>query len=84
MREIEKWLPTAKALKLAATKEEREEGLSAIASMKFDIVVTSYEGVRLGVNVLKKISWQYIVIDEAHKLKNEDSQISQIVRKLRT
>jgi len=33
---------------------------------------------------LKKIKWQYIVIDEAHKIKNEDSQLSQIVRKLHT
>jgi SWI/SNF-related matrix-associated actin-dependent regulator of chromatin subfamily A member 5 len=70
MRELQKWLPSSRSIKLAATKEEREEGLSIIASKQFDIVVTSYEGVRLGVSSLKKVSWQYIIIDEAHKIKN--------------
>ena len=46
--------------------------------------MTSYEGVRFCVNALKKIKWQYIVIDEAHKIKNEESQLSQIIRKLHT
>jgi SWI/SNF-related matrix-associated actin-dependent regulator of chromatin subfamily A member 5 len=51
---------------------------------KFDVIVTSFEGVRLCLNSLKKIKWHYIVIDEAHKIKNEDSQLSQVVRKLNT
>ena len=29
---------------------------------------------------LMKFKWQYIIIDEAQKIKNEDSQISKRVR----
>lgn len=37
---------------------------------------------RLCLNYLTKIKWHYIVIDEAHKIKNEESKLSQLVRKL--
>jgi len=42
--------------------------------------VTSYEMVLLEKSALKKIAWQYIVIDEAHRIKNEDSMLSQMMR----
>jgi SWI/SNF-related matrix-associated actin-dependent regulator of chromatin subfamily A member 5 len=78
-------MPSARVVKLIATKDEREEILSTIVDKgKFDILVTSFEGVRICLNSLKKIKWHYIVIDEAHKIKNEDSQLSQVVRKLHT
>ena len=71
--------------KLIATRDEREDILSNIVDKgKFDVIVTSYEGVRICLSSLKKIKWHYIVIDEAHKIKNEDSQLSQVVRKLHT
>jgi SWI/SNF-related matrix-associated actin-dependent regulator of chromatin subfamily A member 5 len=85
MNEFEKWMPGARVVKLIATKDERTEILSSIVDKgKFDILVTSFEGVRICLNNLKKIRWHYIVIDEAHKIKNEESQLSQDVRKLQT
>jgi SWI/SNF-related matrix-associated actin-dependent regulator of chromatin subfamily A member 5 len=33
---------------------------------------------------LQKFEWKYIIIDEAHKIKNEDSQTSQRIRQLRS
>lgn len=85
MNEFEKWLPCARVVKLIATRDEREEILSSVVEKgKFDVLVTSFEGVRICLNSLKKIKWHYIVIDEAHKIKNEDSQLSQVVRKLHT
>ena len=46
----------------------------------FEVVVTSYEMCLLEKSQFRKISWQYIVIDEAHRIKNENSMLSQIVR----
>ena len=42
----------------------------------FDIVVTTYEAIIILFPELRKIKWGYVVFDEAHKLKNSESQIS--------
>lgn len=34
--------------------------------------------------VLRKIQWRYLVIDEAHRIKNEKSKLSEILRELDT
>ena len=47
---------------------------------KFDVVATSYEVVIREKACLSKFSWEYLVIDEAHRIKNENSTLSQIVR----
>ena len=49
--------------------EQMQEG-------QFDVCVTTYEGVLICQSALKKFKWQYMVVDEAHKLKNKDSKIS--------
>jgi SWI/SNF-related matrix-associated actin-dependent regulator of chromatin subfamily A member 5 len=83
--EIRKWLPKKRVVKLLATKEEREDLLNNFVNKgEFDIVVTSFEGVRICLSALRKVKWHYIVIDEAHKLKNDESQISKVIRKLET
>jgi SNF2 family DNA or RNA helicase len=43
-------------------------------------MVTSYEMCLREKTTFKKISWEYIIIDEAHRIKNVDSLLSQIVR----
>lgn len=42
----------------------------------FDVCITSYEMVLLEKAALKKFAWYYIVIDEAHRIKNEESMLS--------
>ena len=46
----------------------------------FDIVVTSYEGCIKEKCDLGKVRWKYLIIDEAHRLKNENSLLSRITR----
>lgn len=45
-------------------------------SSKFDVCVTSYEMILRERAALKKIHWRYMVIDEAHRIKNENSKVS--------
>ena len=46
--------------KKLALKEEREETLALISEHKFEVVITSYEGVNICINKLKKIKWPVI------------------------
>lgn len=45
---------------------------------KFDVVVTSYEMVNKEKNHFKRFHWRYIIIDEAHRIKNENSLLSKV------
>ena len=65
--------------------EERVETLAKfIIPKKFDVCVTSYSGIKLCFNELRNLHWKYLIIDEAHALKNEESQISRLLRKFRS
>ena len=66
-------------VKLIARKEEREEILSKwLKPGKFDVCLTSYEGVNICKSALMKFEWKYIIIDEAHRIKNEESLLSKV------
>ncbi|KAL7558628.1 hypothetical protein ACA910_019459 [Epithemia clementina (nom. ined.)] len=51
---------------------------------KFDVCVTTYEVANAERRVLQKFAWKYLVIDEAHRLKNDASMFSKTVRSFRT
>mmetsp|Transcript_20123 Transcript_20123/g.59983 ORF Transcript_20123/g.59983 Transcript_20123/m.59983 type:complete len:858 (-) Transcript_20123:45-2618(-) len=86
MREMRKWCPTMRPVKLLGDKHERarciREDLRDPES--FDVCVTSYEGVLKEKGALCKINWSYLLIDEAHRIKNPNSSLSRIVRTIPT
>lgn len=80
-REFEKWTPDVNAVVLTGTKEDRAEIIAnKIIPQDFSVLITSYEICLIEKSALKKLSFEYIVIDEAHRIKNVDSILSQIVR----
>lgn len=80
-REFQKWTPDVRVLVLQGTKEERQDLISKrLLECDFDVVIASYEIVIREKASFRKFNWQYIVIDEAHRIKNEESLLSQIIR----
>lgn len=80
-REFAKWTPDVRTFLLQGDKETRPALIrDRIMTCDFDVLITSYEMVLREKAALKKIAWQYIVIDEAHRIKNENSSLSQIIR----
>lgn len=51
---------------------------------EWDVCVTSYEMCIKEKSVFKKFNWRYMVIDEAHRIKNEKSKLSEILREFKT
>lgn len=46
--------------------------------------VTSYEMLIIEKAVFKKFNWRYLVIDEAHRIKNEKSKVRELLKLTRT
>ncbi|KAL8158049.1 hypothetical protein AgCh_002674 [Apium graveolens] len=81
MNEIRRFCPTLRAVKFLGNPEERKyirEEL--LAAGKFDVCVTSFEMAIKEKSVLRQFSWRYIIIDEAHRIKNENSLLSKTMR----
>ncbi|KAI8828551.1 SNF2 family N-terminal domain-containing protein [Chytriomyces cf. hyalinus JEL632] len=47
---------------------------------KVDVVLTTYEMAMSGMSQLKPINWRCVVLDEAHRLKNKTSKISEVLK----
>lgn len=44
--------------------------------MKFHVLLTSYELITIDMAILGSIDWACLVVDEAHRLKNNQSKVS--------
>ncbi|KAF8864922.1 hypothetical protein BDZ45DRAFT_736557 [Acephala macrosclerotiorum] len=80
-REFERWTPEVNVLVLQGAKDERHALINErLIDEKFDVCITSYEMILREKAHLKKFAWEYIIIDEAHRIKNEESSLAQVIR----
>lgn len=80
-REFHRWIPDIDVLVLQGAKDERHELINdRLVDEKFDVCITSYEMILREKSHLKKFAWEYIIVDEAHRIKNEESSLAQIIR----
>ncbi|GMM46784.1 DNA translocase [Pichia kluyveri] len=80
-REFAKWTKDVNVVVLQGDKDERNNIINNILlKANFDVCITSFEMIIREKSRLSKFRWQYMVIDEAHRIKNEQSSLSQIIR----
>uniref|UniRef100_A0A8C2G8M6 SWI/SNF related, matrix associated, actin dependent regulator of chromatin, subfamily a, member 5 n=1 Tax=Cyprinus carpio TaxID=7962 RepID=A0A8C2G8M6_CYPCA len=85
MNEFKRWVPSLRAVCLIGDRDERTAFVrDTLLPGEWDVCVTSYEMVIIERAVFKKFNWRYLVIDEAHRIKNEKSKLSEIVREFKT
>ncbi|KAM3197644.1 hypothetical protein ACQJBY_072988 [Aegilops geniculata] len=81
MNEIARFCPILRAVKFLGNPDERNHIREKLLQPgKFDVCVTSFEMAIKEKNALKRFSWRYIIIDEAHRIKNENSLLSKTMR----
>ncbi|PAV81389.1 hypothetical protein WR25_06855 [Diploscapter pachys] len=85
MNEFEKWCPSMKICSIIGDEQTRNVVIrETILPQKFDVCVTTYEMMLKIKTQLRKLVWKYIIIDEAHRIKNEKSKLSEVVREIKS
>ncbi|CAO3618792.1 unnamed protein product [Cunninghamella blakesleeana] len=78
--EFKKWLPGFKILTyFGSPKERKEKRLGWSKPNAFHVCITSYQLVLQDQSAFKRKPWQYLILDEAHHIKNFRSQRWQVL-----
>lgn len=68
--EFDKWAPHIKKMIYKGDPATRKCLGAQMRTEKFNVVLTTYDYVMKDRTVLNRIAWQYIVVDEGHRMKN--------------
>lgn len=83
-REFRKWIPDVNALVYVGDTASREvirhfefpcRQPTAGRPFKFDVIITTYELALKDAAILRNVRWAYMMVDEAHRLKNDESAL---------
>eukprot|EP00741_Cyanophora_paradoxa_P022391 tig00021463_g21617.t1 len=89
VREFHSWYPPLRVSILhesgssSARGESRTDLISKVA-MNGDVLVTTYEQVRILAKRLVRHRWQYVVLDEGHKIRNPDAEVTLACKQFKT
>lgn len=82
VNEFNRFCPSLKIACLKGLAEERADTIKNVLSdeSQWEVLVTQYETLLIEKAWVGKQKWKYICIDEAHRIKNEESKLSVAVR----
>ncbi|KAJ3493586.1 hypothetical protein NLG97_g4638 [Lecanicillium saksenae] len=89
MDEFQKWTPSIPVIMYHGTPDQRQQIFSkkimkhldaGRPTVKFPVVCTSYEIILRDQASLSRINWEFIIIDEGHRMKNAEAKLFQQLR----
>ncbi|EFN54637.1 hypothetical protein CHLNCDRAFT_9749, partial [Chlorella variabilis] len=88
MSEFERWSPQMRVVRVhSSDAEERQRLKREVLSRpsSFDVAVTTYDMVKSkdwNAILARMLRWRYLVLDEGHRIKNEETQLAHSMRGL--
>eukprot|EP01038_Epipyxis_sp_PR26KG_P011065 gene11065-14851_t len=87
LKEFKKWLPSCPVVLYHGDKNEREDLRKQYLSgdsknLSFPVVITSFEMAIADRSSLCRHTWQYLILDEGHRIKNRNCKLLKELKQL--
>ncbi|KAJ3617615.1 hypothetical protein Zmor_008817 [Zophobas morio] len=77
--EFQKWAPSIPVLVYKGKPHERKYLQSKLRTSEFEVCLTTYEFIMKDKSSLGRVKWQYLIVDEGHRIKNKDAKLTVIL-----
>uniref|UniRef100_H2USK7 SWI/SNF related BAF chromatin remodeling complex subunit ATPase 2 n=1 Tax=Takifugu rubripes TaxID=31033 RepID=H2USK7_TAKRU len=77
--ELDKWSPSVVKISYKGTPALRRGFVPQLRSGKFNVLLTTYEYIIKDKQILAKIRWKYMIVDEGHRMKNHHCKLTQVL-----
>uniref|UniRef100_A0AC35THP9 SNF2-family ATP dependent chromatin remodeling factor snf21 n=1 Tax=Rhabditophanes sp. KR3021 TaxID=114890 RepID=A0AC35THP9_9BILA len=74
--EFDKWAPHVNKIIYKGTKDVRKLLEASVKKGNFNVLLTTFDYVLKEKNLLGKIRWKYMIIDEGHRMKNHQCKLT--------
>ncbi|CAI6333430.1 unnamed protein product [Periconia digitata] len=77
--EFDKWAPSVAKIVYKGPPNSRKQHQQAIRWGQFQVLLTTYEFIIKDRPILSKIKWLHMIVDEGHRMKNQNSKLSSTI-----
>ncbi|KAF2446381.1 hypothetical protein P171DRAFT_357568 [Karstenula rhodostoma CBS 690.94] len=77
--EFDKWAPSITKIVYKGPPNQRKQHQQQIRWGQFQVLLTTYEFIIKDRPILSKIKWLHMIVDEGHRMKNQNSKLSSTI-----
>ncbi|XP_063052007.1 transcription activator BRG1 [Engraulis encrasicolus] len=77
--EFDKWAPSVVKVSYKGSRTARKDFVPMLRGGKFNVLLTTYEYIIKDKQILAKIRWKYMIVDEGHRMKNHHCKLTQVL-----